>query len=63
MIVYKQQSTGYLSTNQIHDTSTDLRQIGRPPKVIEEEIGRFFADRAFGLATMVAWIRGCDVLQ
>lgn len=25
----------------------------RPPKVIEEEIGRFFADRAFGLATMV----------
>jgi len=34
-----------------------LRQIGRPPKVIEEEIGRFFADRAFGLATMVAWMR------
>eukprot|EP00913_Durusdinium_trenchii_P020793 g19533.t1 len=25
----------------------------RPPKVIEEEISRFFSDRAFGLATMV----------
>ena len=37
--------------------SMTFQCFGRPPKVIEEEIGRFFADRAFGLATMVAWMR------
>ena len=37
--------------------SLDLEPVSRPPKVIEEEISRFFSDRAFGLATMVACLK------